>query len=178
MPALTEIQSYAAGLMRSLLCMRHEQIHWMIRRKYSFVTPERIMRQLCHVLRIYNDGEYYLWPGIKPNPERADAVDVMLMLCKGCLPILGDAPRYPCALLFFIPVPKSHEVLPCRIYIPRRSDEEKCQVIAESEQQPKDHTVIFLISDKNQASLLQVSHRHIFAQKKEDGTYMLWKPEV
>ncbi len=50
MPALTDAQSYAAEIMRSLRCIRRGHIHWMIGRKFPFLTPEKIMRQLTHVL--------------------------------------------------------------------------------------------------------------------------------
>jgi hypothetical protein len=53
----------------------------MIGRKFPFVTPEKIMRQLAHVLSVYDDGEYYRWPGAEPDPERAAAVEVMLKIC-------------------------------------------------------------------------------------------------
>lgn len=171
MPLLTDVQSYAAGLMRSLLCLHRGQMHWMIQRKYPAVTPEKVMRQLGHVLRIYDDGEYYLWPGTQPNPERTAAVEAMLTLSKGSLPVIGEVPRPPCALLFFVPVPRSAVVLAYRVYVPKEGEETECRAIAESKRKPQGHAVVFLIRSRSQVPLLRVSHPHIFALQGGDGTY-------
>ena len=39
-PILTDVQGYAADLLRKLRCVRHNQIHWLIGRVYPDVTPE------------------------------------------------------------------------------------------------------------------------------------------
>ncbi len=170
MPALTDAQSYAAELLRSLRCVRRGHIHWMIGRKYPYVTPEKIMRQLAHVLRVYDDGEYYRWPGTESDANRAAAVGVMLEICKGSLPIIGEAPRYPGALLFFVPTPNGI-VLPYRVYTPKSGDETECRIKAESELQPKGHAAVLVISDKSQIPQLRVSRPHIFALQRGDGAF-------
>ncbi len=170
MPALTDVQSYAADILRSLRCIRRGHIHWIIGRKFPFVTPEKIMRQLTHVLRVYDDGMYYRWPGTEPIPERAAAVGVMLEVCKGSLPIIGELPRYPCALLFFIPA-SNGAVIPYRVYTPKSGDEAECRSKADSEPLPKDHAVVFIISDKSQIPLLRVTRPHIFALERADGAF-------
>ena len=175
MPVLTDVQRYAADILRSLLCMRREQMHWMIGRKYPQVKPEKIMRQLGHILRIYDDGIYYRWPWTEQNPERAAAIDVMLMICKGSLPIIGGAYRSPCSLLFFVPMPHSGTVLPYRVYIPKDGEETECRVAAEREGNPRGHAAVFVISDKSQIPLFRVSHPHIFALGKPDGGYEFLK---
>jgi hypothetical protein len=140
------------------------------------VTPEKIMRQLAHVLRVYDDGEFYRWPGCEPDPERA-AAGAMLAICKGSLPIIGEAPRSHRALLFFVPA-LNGAVLSYRVYTPKIGDEADCRVKAESERQPKGHAVIFVISDKSQIPLLRVSHPHIFALERENGTFEFMEARV
>ncbi len=94
----------------------------------------------------------------------------MLEICKGSLPIIGEAPRYPGALLFFLPT-QNGAVLPYRVYTPKSGDEAECHIKAESEQQPKGHAAVFVISDKSQIPLLRVSRPHIFALELGDGAF-------
>lgn len=154
-----------------LRCMRHEQIHWMIKRRFPQVRPEKIMRQLRHVLSIYDNGEYYLWPGTEPCPDRAAAVDVMLMLCKNNLPMIGAAPHLPSALLFFVPTADPDTMLAYRVYTPRAGKEYDCRMMAEGKLRPRGHAVVFVIGERSQVSLLRVSHPHIFALATGGGKY-------
>lgn len=175
MPLLTDVQNYAAQVMRTLLCVRRDQIHWMIGRKYPSISPEKVMRQLVHILPLYDDGAYYRWSGTDPNPDRVAAVDVMLMICRGTLPIIGGVFRLPCALLFFVPAQNTGTVLPYRVYVPKEGAESTCRTVAEIQQNPKGHAAVFVISDKSQIPLLRVSHLHIFALRGQHGGYELLK---
>lgn len=177
MPVLTDVQSYAAGLLRSLHCICREDLHRMIGGKFPAVTPEKIMRQLTHVLRVYDDGVYYRWQGTEPNPERAAAVGVMLEVCKGVLPIIGEVPRYPCALLFFVPTANG-AVLPYRVYTPKSGDEATCRTKAENEPSPKGHAVVFVIADKSCIPLLRISRPHIFALKRHNEVFEFLEARV
>jgi hypothetical protein len=178
MPVLTEIQRYAADILRLLRCARRGQIHRLIELKYPSAAPEKIMRQISHVLRVHDDGADYLWPGADPDPGWAAAVGVMLAICKGSLPVIGEAPRYPRALLFFVPAQQSGAVLPYRVYTPREGDEAEYRAAAESERQPAGHACVFVISGKSRIPLLRVSHPHIFALARGDGTYEFLDAQV
>jgi len=159
-PVLTDVQGYAAGLLRKLLCVRHDQLHWLINRVYPNVTSEKVMRQLKHIMRTVDDGRHYLWPGCELNPERIAAVDIMLRLCGSTLPIF-DTARHPCTLVFFIS--KDGRMQPFRVYTPDEGKEAECRAIAENQREPKGHAAVFYIQDKKQIPLLEVSHPHIFA---------------
>ena len=157
---LTDVQGYAAGLLRKLLCARHDQLHWLISHVYPDVTPEKVMHQLKHIMRTVDDGRHYLWPGCELNTERITAVDIMLRLCGGSLPIF-DTARSPCALVFFLTM--ADRMQPFRVYTPMEGKEAECRAIAENQREPKGHAVVFYVQDKRQIPLLHVSHPHIFA---------------
>lgn len=168
MPVLTDVQGYAAELLRKLLCVRHDQIHWMINRMYPDVTPQKVMRQLKHITRVVDDGRYYLWPGCDINTNRVTAVDIMLRLSGGSLPIF-DTARAPCALVFFLAQADSMQAF--RVYMPTAEKEAECQAIAENQREPKGHAVVFYINSKKQIPLLHVSHPHIFAVSDGAGGF-------
>jgi len=167
-PVLTDVQGYAAGLLRKLLCMRHDQLHWLINRVYPDVKPEKVMRQLGYLGRAMNDGKHYLWPGCELSPERIAAVDIMLRLCGGSLPVF-DTARHPCALVFFLM--QADRMQPFRVYTPLAGKEAECRAIAENQREPKGHAAVFYIQDKRQIPLLEVSHPHIFALSDGAGGF-------
>jgi len=160
LPVLTDVQSYAAGLLRKLRCMRHDQIHLLISRTYPDVKPEKVMRQLTHTIRVMSDGNHYLWSGCEVNPDMVAAMDIMLRLCGPGLPIF-DTARHPCALVFFLM--KLDQMLAFRIYTPLEGRETECRAIAESQREPDGHAAVFYIQSRSQIPLLEVSRPHIFA---------------
>lgn len=160
MPVLTDVQAHAAELLRKLLCARHDQMHWLIGRAYPRVRPEKVMRQLGYLGKAVNDGTHYLWPGCELKPRRIAAMDVMLRICGGSLPIF-DTARSPCALIFFLI--REDRMQAFRVYIPEPGREAECRAVAESKREPEGHAAIFYIRDKKQIPLLTVSRPHIFA---------------
>ena len=166
MPVLTDVQGYAADLLRKLRCVRHDQIHWFISRAYPNVKPEKIMRQLMHTIRVMSDGAHYLWSGCEVNPDMIAAVDIMLHLCGPSLPIF-DTARPPCALVFFLM--KLDQMLAFRIYTPIEGRETECRAIAESQREPDGHAAVFYMQSKSQIPLLEVSRPHIFAVSDDAG---------
>lgn len=160
MPMMTDVQGHAAGILRKLTCARHDQLHWLINRSYHDVKPEKVMRQLRCLGKAVNDSQYYLWPGCELNPDRIVAVDIMLHICGGALPVFDKA-RHPCALVFFLS--RTDCIQPFLVYMPEEGKETECRTIAEAQREPKGHAAVFYIRNKCQIPLLNVSHPHIFA---------------
>lgn len=166
MPVLTDVQGHAAGVLRKLLCARHDQVHWLINRAYPDVTPEKVMRQLGYLGKAINDGQHYILPGCEVSPERIAAADIMLRLCGGGLPVF-DTARSPCALVFFLMEPDKMQAF--RVYTPAEGMEAECRAIAEAQREPEGHAAVFYIREKGQIPLLRVSHPHIFAVSDGEG---------
>lgn len=168
MPVLTQAQSHAVGLLRKLTYARHDQLHWLISRTYPNVTPEKIMRQLGYMGKAVNDGQHYFWPGCEIKPELIAAVDIMLCICGGSLPIF-DVGRHPCALIFFLL--QANRTQPFLLYTPKEGAETQCKTIAETQREPQDHAVVFYIQNQAQIPLLKISRPYIFAVDNGKGGY-------
>jgi hypothetical protein len=158
--ALSDVQDYAAKILRKLVCARHDQLHWLIGREYPKVSPEKVMRQLGYLGKAMNDGQHYFWPGGKVNHGMIAAVDIMLRICGGSLPIFDTGP-HPCALIFFLM--QADRMQPFIVYTPDEGAEAECMAVAESRRDPKGHAAVFYIQSKRQIPLLTVSRPHVFA---------------
>ncbi|GHU79665.1 hypothetical protein FACS1894191_3000 [Clostridia bacterium] len=174
MPVLTNAQSFAAELLRKLICARHDQLHWLINRKFPEVTPEKTIRQLRYLSRVMDDGAHYLWAGCELRPERIAAIDVMLRICGGALPVF-DTARLPCALVFFLT--KAGRTQAFRVYTPEPGEEEECRAIAESQRQPEGHASVFLVQSPAQIPLLNISHPHVFVSGSHERGYVFQKAQ-
>ena len=168
MPILTDVQNCASKILHKLHCVRHDQIHWMINREYPNVDPEKVMRQVCHITRVRNDGQHYIWPGCVLSPERIAAVDIMRQLSGNIVPIY-DTARAPCNLVFFIV--QRDRMQSFRIYTPKEGSEEECQVIIENQREPKGYAAVIYISNEKQIPLLKISRPHVFVISDDSGGY-------
>jgi hypothetical protein len=168
MLALSDVQDYAARILRKLVCARHDQLHWLIGREYPNVSPEKVMRQLRYLNKSTNDGRHYFCPGGQINHGMIAAVDIMLRICGGSLPIF-DTGRQPCALIFFLM--QADRMQPFIVYTPDEGAEAGCRAIAESRREPEGHAAVFYIQSKRQIPLLTVSRPHIFAISDGNGGF-------
>ena len=168
MPVLTDVQGYAAEILRKLQCARHDQIHWLISRMYPDVAPEKVMRQLVHISRFIDDGKHYLWSGCEVNPGRVAAIEVMLRLSSPGVPLF-DSARHPCSLIFHLM--KQEQTQAFRVYTPTEGEETRCQAIAENQREPHGHAAVFYVRRINQIPLLKVSRPHIFAVSDGGGGF-------
>ena len=173
MPYLTDVQEYAAAILRKLRCMRHDQMHRMIHRRYTQVDPRKTMHRLCNILQIRNDGGHYCWPWCEVNADRIAAIDVMLEICGNNEPVF-DIDVLPCAILFFVFGEKKDNIRAFRVYIPQKGKSGECFAAAESTRLPEGHIAVFIIRDKKQMQRLKTSRPHIFAIADSNGKYQFF----
>ncbi len=168
MPIYTQAQTYALSVLRELLSLRHDQMHWLMGMEYPdkkrFAAGE--MRRLNYLGKVVNDGQYYYWPGCGLDMELITALDFMKRASGSEKPFYAIQTP-PCKLAFS--VFKGDRQHSCGIFFPKPGEEWTTSVAAE--QLPKGQTPAIFLEDRRHIPRINIYRPHIFVCPDGKGGY-------